>query len=145
MGKWTEAARKQRQIFDAASACLSDEDAVKVKGVYHTWDKLVEAGATVEAGFRFRHEYELYKTRQPRYTFVKEYVPGTVGTESLFAVINETHAGTSDDPIPYNGNMELEEGKYYTQGGVVYFCTRSTGAPVYHALADLVGLYVEVV
>ena len=40
--------------------------------------------------------------------------------------------------------MELFEGKYYSQDGVTYVCTRSTGVPVHHPLAQLVGLYVEV-
>ena len=40
--------------------------------------------------------------------------------------------------------MALTEGLYYTQGGVTYLCNRSTGQPVYNALAELVGLYVEV-
>ena len=41
-----------------------------------------------------------------------------------------------------SGNMELEAGKYYIQSGKTYLCNRDTGNPVYHALADLVGLYV---
>lgn len=48
-----------------------------------------------------------------------------------------------DDPIPYCGNMALESGKYYSQDGKVYKCTRDTGNPVYNALSELVGLYVE--
>ena len=47
------------------------------------------------------------------------------------------------DPIPYNGNMALEAGKYYSQSGAVYLCTRDTVNPVYSGLADLVGLYVN--
>lgn len=50
----------------------------------------------------------------------------------------------TDNPIPYNNNMELFEGKYYIQNGVTYICIRSTGTAVYNNLADLVGLYVEV-
>ena len=50
-----------------------------------------------------------------------------------------------EDPIPYNGNMELTAGLYYSQDGVIYLCNRDTGIPVYNALADLVGNYVEVV
>ena len=41
--------------------------------------------------------------------------------------------------------MELSEGLYYSQNGILYRCTQSTGQPVYNALAELVGLYVEVV
>ena len=63
---------------------------------------------------------------------------------ALYIVIDVAHSGTQDDPIPYDGNMELTEGLYYTQGGVTYLCNRSTGQPVYNALAELVGLYVEV-
>ena len=40
--------------------------------------------------------------------------------------------------------MELTAGLYYTQDGVKYICTRDSGNPVYHALKDLVGLYVEI-
>ena len=62
---------------------------------------------------------------------------------SLWTEICETHAGTLDDPIPYSGNMALESGKYYSQDNKVYRCTRDTGNPVYNALSELVGLYVE--
>ena len=62
---------------------------------------------------------------------------------SLWTEICESHAGTLDDPIPYSGNMALESGKYYMQDGKVYCCTRDTGNPVYNALSELVGLYVE--
>lgn len=62
---------------------------------------------------------------------------------SLWEAINETHSGTMDDPVPYEGNMALTEGLHYVQDYVVYRCTRDTGAPIYHALADLLGVYVE--
>jgi hypothetical protein len=61
----------------------------------------------------------------------------------LYERIDVEHAGTLDDPIPYDGNMALVSGLYYTQDGVVYRCTRDTGIAVYAALRDLVGLYVE--
>ena len=62
---------------------------------------------------------------------------------SLWTEICESHAGTLEDPIPYSGNMALESGKYYMQDGKVYRCTRDTVNPVYNALSELVGLYVE--
>ena len=76
------------------------------------------------------------------HTSQADWVPGE-GTESLYTHIDETHAGTLTDPIPYYGNMALEAGKYYSQGGVIYLCTRDTVNPVYSGLADLVGLYVN--
>ena len=143
MGYRLDAAREYRKKIDAATAMLSDEQAVEVKELYREWTELI--GQTVQQGYKFRHEDKLYKTLQPEYTFVEHYVPGSTGTESLFAVIDEAHAGTLDDPIPYEGNMELVSGMYYAQYGVVYHCFRGTGIPVYSPLSELVGLYVEVV
>ena len=62
---------------------------------------------------------------------------------SLWTEICESHAGTLEDPIPYNGNMALESGKYYMQDGKIYRGIRDTVNPVYNALSELVGLYVE--
>ena len=136
-------AKTIRSAMDNAAIVLTDQEALYSRELYPRWEDLM--GEKVEMGFRFRYGDYLYKTRQKSYTFVPHYIPGATGTESLFEAINETHAGTLDDPIPYEGNMALEEGKHYSQGGVTYICTRSTGNAIYHALADLVGLYVEVV
>jgi hypothetical protein len=140
---YIEKARKMRPIIEQAVQSLPDNDALKTVSLYPVWEKLCKQSVTADkAGYKFSHNGILYKTRQPGYTFVSHYVPGA-GTESLFERIVETHTGTLDDPIPYSGNMALESGKYYTQDGVVYLCIRDTGNPVYHALADLVGIYVE--
>lgn len=136
---------KYRAAIEAGSNAVerSDAESLKVKGIYPLWEELV--GTTAEkAGFRFTYGGDLYKTIPVNNTFAAHWVPG-VGTESLYTRIDEAHAGTLDDPIPYNGNMELFEGLYYSQNGVVYLCTRSTGQPVYHDLSALVGIYVEVV
>lgn len=137
----TEQAKRLRAAMDAAGAALTDADALVCRAIYRQWAEL--AGATVEKGYRFLHGGELYRTEQPLYTFVAHYVPGAAGTGSLFSRIDETHAGTAEDPIPYGGGMALEEGKHYTEDGPVYLCVRSTQIPVYAALSELVGLYVE--
>ena len=138
-----EQAKAIRGAMDSASLVLTDEQALDSIAIYPRWEELVEKNEAVSKGFRFRYGNVLYRVIQPEYTFIEVYVPG-VGTESLFERIDVTHAGTADDPIPYEGNMALEEGKYYSQGGVVYRCIWSTGIPVYHLLDQLVGLYVEV-
>lgn len=135
---------KLRPLYQQGAQTFTDADALKVKGIYEQWKDLVERGETVPKGYIFRYGDRLYRTEQPSYTFVSHYVPGSTGTESLFSVIDEEHKGTFDDPIPYEGNMALEAGKYYSQDGVVYLCTRDTVNPVFSSLAELVGLYVEV-
>lgn len=135
-------AKMYRAAIEAGANAVdrSDLDALAVKDIYPAWDSLI--GQTVNADFKLTYDGKLYKVIQA-HTVQSDWVPG-VGTESLYAVIDEGHTGAEDDPIPYDGNMELTEGLYYTQDGIVYLCTRSTGQPVYHALSELVGLYVEV-
>ena len=135
-------AKMYRAAIEAGANAVerSDLDALAVKDIYPAWDSLI--GQTVNVDFKLTYDGKLYKVIQA-HTVQADWIPG-VGTESLYAVIDEGHTGAEDDPIPYDGNMELTEGLYYTQDGIVYLCTRSTGQPVYHALSDLVGLYVEV-
>ena len=124
---------------------VDDQTALRMRRYYPTFTELV--GHTVSQGTKFRvddsEDAYLYKTIQPELTIQAHYPPG-VGTESLYTRIDETHDGTQYDPIPYDGNMALENGKYYIQDGVTYLCNRDTGNPVYNALSELVGLYVEV-
>ena len=119
---------------------LDDAQALTVKAIYPQYQEII--GQTVKLGYKFQHNDVLYKTIQDNLLIQEQYIPGE-GTESLYAVINETNAGTQEDPIPYAGNMALENGKYYSQDGVIYLCNRDTEIPVYQDLKDLVGLYVE--
>ena len=131
----------QEMMVRAQINTLSVDDATALRMVayYPEWS----AGTAYAAGDRMVYNGELYKVLQA-HTAQETWLPGT-GTESLYTRIDEQHDGTKYDPIPYSGNMALESGKHYTQGGVTYLCNRDTGNPVYNALSELVGLYVEVV
>ena len=146
LGVGTELAEVQlaKPYLLKAAQMLDNGDALRVRGIYPTWEELVALGSvTAEAGYKFTHEGDLYKCVNANPTFQETWVPGQ-GTESIYTRIDETHAGTLDDPIPYAGNMELVNGLYYRQDDVIYKCIRDTGIPVHNALADLVGIYVEV-
>ena len=119
---------------------VDNNTALRMKDFYPTFESII--GQTVRQGFKFTYGGKLWRTEQPEMTIQEHYAPG-MGTESLYSEICESHAGTLEDPIPYSGNMALESGKYYMQDGKVYHCIRDTGNPVYNALSELVGLYVE--
>lgn len=149
---YTERALQLRPIMEKAAQSLEDAVALTAVELFPVWKELVDEvqkdgtkGRKVEKGFRFQYERKLYRTEQPDYKFVEHYVPGTVGTESLFSVVDESHSGTITDPIPFEKNMEIYEGVYYAQYDVLYRCIRNSGQPLYHDLALLVGSYVEVV
>ena len=116
---------------------VDDQTAYRMKGFYPEW----AAGEAYTAGYKLLYGGALYKVRQA-HTSQETWLPDI--SASLYVRIDEAHDGTKYDPIPYDGYMELENGKHYSQGGVTYRCTRDTGNPVYQPLADLVGIYVEV-
>ena len=116
---------------------VDDNTALRMLSYYPAW----AAGTAYAAGHKVQRNGKLWRVLQA-HTAQTGWEPGNA--PSLFEQINETHAGTLDDPIPYEGNMALTSGKYYLQGGVIYRCIRDTGNPVYHSLSQLVGLYVEV-
>lgn len=117
---------------------VNDATAYRMRKFYPMW----EADNDYPVGYKLTYNGELYRVVQA-HTSQASWLPGA-GTESLYTRIDEQHDGTKYDPIPYNGNMALESGKFYAQDGVTYKCTRNTGNPVYNALSELVGLYVEV-
>jgi hypothetical protein len=117
---------------------VDDITALRMREFYPMW----ESGKAYTVGFKVQYSGDLYKVTTA-HTSQADWTPDVAVT--LFTRIDETHAGTEDDPIPYSGNMALESGKYYMQDYAIYKCIRDTGNPVYHPLADLVGLYVEAV
>ena len=121
---------------------LTDNEALKVKSLYPYWMEFI--GKSLTTGMKVQYNDGLYRVRQD-IAVVLENQPPSIDTAALYEEINESAAGTIDDPIPYNNNMELFEGKYYSQGDVTYKCIRSTGQAVYANLSELVGIYVEVV
>lgn len=117
---------------------LSDEEALKRKTLYPEW----AAGISVVAGEKYRYGDNLWQVVQS-HTTQAGWEPG-IYTASLLKVIDEDHAGTAADPIPYTPPMEIFNGKYYTQGGTKYLCTRDSGIALSHDLSALVGLYVQI-
>ena len=129
-------ALKYRAAIEQGAQSLDDNTALTVKTFYPAWAE----NTAYTVGYKVTYNGKLWRcvtAHTSQITWHPEDAP------ALWKAINETHSGTMDDPIPYDGNMALVNGLYYVQEYVVYRCNRDTGAPVYHALAELVGVYVE--
>lgn len=131
-------ALKLRGIIEQSAQSLSDGTALKAVCLYPMW----ASGVSYAVGFKAQHNGKLWRVVQA-HTAQDGWQPENA--PSLWEQVNETHTGELADPIPYEGNMALENGKYYIQNSVIYLCIRDTVNPVYNALSDLVGLYVEAV
>ena len=131
-------ALKLRGIIEQSAQSLSDGTALKAVCLHPMW----ASGVSYAVGFKVQHNDKLWRALQA-HTSQDGWQPENA--PSLWEQVNETHTGELADPIPYEGNMVLENGKYYIQNSVIYLCIRDTVNPVYNALSDLVGLYVEAV
>ena len=117
---------------------VDDQTALRMLEFYPEW----EAGQAYTTGYKAQRGGKLWRCLQA-HTAQTGWEPENAA--SLWEQICEAHDGTKYDPIPYDGNMALESGKHYTQSGMTYLCIRDTVNPVYNALSELVGIYVEVV
>ena len=115
-------AAKLRPVIEAAATSLSDGEAAAAVELFPKWE--------------YPHDYvvgdrvndistnKLYKCVQA-HTSQALWEPAA--TPALWVVIDVTHAGTQDDPIPASRGMEYEYGKYYldSEDGKTYKCERT--------------------
>ena len=109
-----------RLYIEKAAASLDDNDAANAVALFPTWT----IGIAVAVGERYQYEDKLYKVVQA-HTTQADWTPDA--TPAMWAVIDKTHAGTLEDPIPASRGMEYEYGKYYLDGedGNTYLCQRT--------------------
>lgn len=115
---------------------VDDNTALRMADFYPEWT----ADAEYALGNKVQYAGRLWRCRQS-HSAQTGWEPENAA--SLWEQISETHTGTADDPIPYEGGIALSAGLYYVQDYVIYLCTRDTDDPVYHTLEQLIGAYVE--
>lgn len=120
---------------------FSNNEALKIRDLFDDWSDFI--GQTLNAGQIVRTAEGLWRVRQEHKA--QKHYPPSIHTASLYERIVRDHAGTEDDPIPYAPPMEIFNGKYYTQDGVLYLCNRDSEQALTHNLSELVGLYVNAV
>ena len=133
-----EHALKLREMIVKASKSLSDTDALEAIELFDEW----HPDTDYERGDRRRYDGTLYKARQA-HTSQSIYPPNI--TPALWEVVAPEGKGDSpDNPIEYDQSMAIEKDKFYRENDVIYICTRSSGVPLYTALANMIGNYVEI-
>lgn len=144
-----EAGLTEDQTFaiKCAVSLMSNEQALQCVSVFPTWESFIGKALPKldENGNVNRIQYgeKLYEVRQD-ISVVLEHQPPGIDTAALYQVIDLEHAGTYEDPIPYDQMMEVFNGKYYLEDGIIYKCIRDSGQPLYATCASLVGNYFEV-
>lgn len=105
---------------------LMESEALTVKSLYPDW----ETGINVKTGERYNSDGSLWEVVQD-HTTQDNWKPSQYTLNLWKKVDAASHAGTQDDPIPYEQGISLEKGKYYAQFGVTYECIQASGPLVY--------------
>lgn len=112
-------AAELRPVIEAAAVSLPDGEAATAVELFPAWAYPV----SYAVGDRRSDGGKLYKCQQA-HTSQADWPPHL--TPALWVVVDVTHAGTQDDPIPASRGMEYEYGKYYldSEDGKTYLCER---------------------
>lgn len=117
---------------------VDDNTALRMQSFYPEWAE----NTAYSEGFKVQYGGKLWKVKEGQgHTSNSIWTPLTA--HSLWEQVNETHSGEMSDPIPYSGNMALQDGKYYIQDGEIYLCNRDTINAVFNPLCELVDIYVK--
>ena len=143
----TAETRVLRMSIETAAAAMPDEEAAQAPSLSKPW----AVGETVEPGDRryYAPTGLLYKVRDGQgHTTQESWTPDK--TPALWAVVDITHAGTAEDPIPAARGMEYEYGKIYLdpEDGKRYLCKRTGEAEggkitLHYLPHELIGQYFE--
>ena len=121
-------AAELRPVIEAAAGSLSDGEAAQSPELITRWADHI--GETVAPGDRRSDEdadgvLRVYKVREGQgHTTQADWPPHL--TPAMWVVVDVTHAGTQDDPIPASRGMEYTYGLYYldSEDGKTYKCER---------------------
>lgn len=111
----------------------TDEQALEVKVLYPNWEDIAD-GESLEEGMRVNYEDVLYKVKQ---THDKQSTWNPKDSATLFTPIDESNAGTIDNPIVWVSGMEAEKDLYYIDEDIKYLCIESSGVGLYAQPKDL--------
>lgn len=132
------------EYMKASTTTIDDQTALSAIELYPEWQ---DSPTSYVVGDRVRFTFSDGKTKLCKCKQDHEALSNR--TPELYPagwdVIDVVHAGTITDPVPYDQNMEVFFGKYYSYGENLYKCIRDSGQPLYAAPDTLLNDYFELV
>ena len=132
-----------KELAQAQVAELTDDEAKKVPALFHLWTDHKQ-GDSIAAGVREWYKGSLYKCITP-HNWQSDWAPDVA--TSLWANVSEESQeadGSREHPYQWEQGMTSYNGKYYTEEGILYLCTRDSGNPLYFPIASLIGTYFQI-
>ena len=125
-GQLSAAAR----LYVQAATDVPDETALEMPDLFKTWEEALKAGKELPKDTIINDGGQLYRVVQA-VTPQKHQPPHGEGMLAIYRPIDQTHAGTKEDPIPWVYGMDTEQSKYYSYGGKTYLCNLTMPACVW--------------
>ena len=129
-----------KELAQTQVEALTDDEAKKVPALFPLW----ETEKAYAVGDRVWYQASLYKCVQA-HTSQSTWNPKDA--VSLWANVSEESQdadGSREHPFAWESGMTSYEGKYYTENGILYLCTRDSGNPLYFPISSLIGTYFQV-
>ena len=136
----SDAMKIGRQL-EALADTLTDEAAATVPFMSKAW----EPDGTYAVDDRRRYGDILYKCITAHEALNDPNRAPDLAASLWTPIANPEEDGSQNNPIHWVQGMELFNGKYYFDAGVLYLCTRDSGIGMPFPLSALIGQYVEVV
>lgn len=139
--------RMKEMVFQAkiSAAGNTDERAYAVKTLYDYWPDIPE-GTKLPAGKIVLHsDGILYRVKEGQGHEKQATWAPDVSSSMFTPIPKASETGTQYNPITWVEGMESEEGKYYTDEGVLYLCIESSGIGLYGKPKDLARYFSQVV
>lgn len=125
-GQLTAAAK----VFVRSAADITDTDALQMPNLFKTWEEALASGAELKTNEIISCNDKLYRV-VTSVTPLESQRPDGEGMLAVYRPIDQVHAGTQEDPIPFIYGMDTEAEKYYSYNGKVYLCKLTMPACVY--------------
>lgn len=105
--------------FAVAAVDIEDTVALQIPDLFPTWADVLKEGKELPEGRIIQDGGQLYRVVQA-VTPQEGQPPHGDGMLAVYRPINQQHAGTADDPIPWVLGMDCIAGKHYAYKGKVY-------------------------
>ena len=105
--------------FAEISTEIPDNTALKMVSLFPTWDDVLLAGVKLPKGRIIAQDGHLYRVEQ-EVTPQDHQPPDGEGMLAIYRPIDQTHAGTLEDPIPWVYGMDCPAGSYFSYQGHIY-------------------------
>ena len=120
-----EALNAQAQIavmaFCAAATSIPDAQALQMPDLFPLWEDVLARGEKLVEGSILKDGKVLYRVVQAGGVMPQQHQPPHgEGMLAVYRPIDQGHAGTLEDPIPWVYGMDCTAGTYYSYNGHIY-------------------------